>query len=82
MAFVSLLGNEAVGFYVCSADFFFSSDLKEDGCELDDEDTSRGVNRCMANLMTNNEKLKLNCNTLSITKECSQIPGEGLSKFL
>jgi len=28
MAFVSLLGNEAVGFYVCSADFFFSSDLK------------------------------------------------------
>jgi len=32
----------------------------------------------MANLMTNNAKLKTNCNTLSVTKECSQIPDEGL----
>jgi len=31
----------------------------------------------MANLMTNDAKLKLNCNTLSVTKECSPIPGEG-----
>jgi len=40
----------------------------------------------MANLMTNNAELKLNYNTLSVTKECSRIPGEGLwtisSKFL
>jgi len=40
----------------------------------------------MANLMTNNVKLKLNCNTLSVTKECIRILGEGLwtifSKFL
>ena len=45
-----------------------------------------GVNRCMANLMTNDAELKTNCNTLSVTKECSRIPGEGLctifSKFL
>jgi len=40
----------------------------------------------MDNLMTNNAELKTNCNTLSVTKECSRIPGEGLwtisSKFL
>ena len=30
-----------------------------------------GVNRCMANLMRNNAELKTNCNTLSVTKECS-----------
>ena len=40
----------------------------------------------MANLMTNDAKLKINCNTLSVTKEYSRIPGEGLwtisSKFL
>jgi len=40
----------------------------------------------MANLMINNAELKLNCNTLSVTKECSRIPGEGLwtisSEFL
>ena len=45
-----------------------------------------GVNRCKANLMTNNAKLKTNSNTLSVTKECNRIPGEGLwtisSKFL
>ena len=45
-----------------------------------------GMNRCKANLMTNDAKLKTKCNTLSITKECSRIPGEGLwtisSKFL
>ena len=45
-----------------------------------------GVNRCKANLMTNNAELKTNYNTLSVTKECSRIPGEGLwtisSKFL
>jgi len=43
------------------------------------------VNRCMANLMTNNAELKLDCNILSVTKECSRIPDEGLwtnsSKF-
>jgi len=32
----------------------------------------------MANLMTNDVELKLNCNTLSVTKECSRIFGEGL----
>jgi len=36
--------------------------------------------------MTNDAELKLNCKTLYITKECSQIPGEGLwtisSRFL
>ena len=37
-----------------------------------------GVNRCMANLMTNNAELKINCNTLSVTKKCSRIPGERL----
>jgi len=40
----------------------------------------------MANLMTNDAELKTNCNTLSVTKEYSRIPGEGLwtisSKFL
>ena len=51
------------------------------------ESTPRGgVNRCKANLMTNDVELKTNCNTLSVTKECSRIPGEGLwtisSKFL
>ena len=51
------------------------------------ESTPRGgVNRCTANLMTNDTELKLNCNTLSVTKECSRIPSEGLwtnsSKFL
>ena len=35
--FVSLLGNDAIGLYVCSADFSFSSDFEVDGCELDDE---------------------------------------------
>jgi len=43
-----------------------------------------GVN--MANLMTNDAEFKTNCNTLSVTKECSRISGEGLwtisSKFL
>ena len=43
------------------------------------ESTPRGgVNRCKANLMTNDAKLKTKCNTLSVTKECSRIPGEGL----
>ena len=37
-----------------------------------------GVNRCKANLMINDAELKINCNTLSVTKECSRIPGEGL----
>ena len=50
------------------------------------ENTPRGVNRCMVNLMTNNAKFKTNSNTLSVTKESSRIPGEGLwtnsSKFL
>jgi len=32
----------------------------------------------MANLMTNDTELKTNYNTLSVTKECSRIPGEGL----
>ena len=45
-----------------------------------------GVNRCKANLMTNNAELKTKCNTLSVTKECSRIPSKGLwtisSKFL
>ena len=40
----------------------------------------------MDNLMTNDAELKTNCNTLSVTKECSRISGEGLltisSKFL
>jgi len=40
----------------------------------------------MANLMTNDAELKINCNTLSVTKECSWIPSEGLwtisSRFL
>ena len=34
-----------------------------------------GVNRCTVNLMTNDAKLKTNCNTLSVTKKCSQILG-------
>jgi len=43
------------------------------------ESTPRGgVNRCMANLLTNDAELKINCNTLSITKESNQIPSEGL----
>ena len=43
------------------------------------ENTLRGgVNRYMANLMTNDAELKTNCNTLSVIKECSRIPGEGL----
>ena len=51
------------------------------------ENTRRGgVNRCMANLMTNDAELKTNCNTPSVTKECNRIPSEGLcinsSKFL
>ena len=37
-----------------------------------------GVNRCKTNLMTNDAELKINCNTLSVAKECSRIPGEGL----
>jgi len=37
-----------------------------------------GVNRCKANLITNDSELKTNCNTLSVTKECSRIPGDGL----
>jgi len=32
----------------------------------------------MSNLMTNDAELKTNCNMLSITKECSGIPGDGL----
>ena len=50
--------------------------------ELSSESTPRGgVNRCKANLMTNDVKLKINCNTLSVTKECSEFPvkGSGLS---
>ena len=36
------------------------------------ESTPRGgVNRCKANLITNYAELKTNCNTLSVTKECS-----------
>jgi len=31
----------------------------------------------MANLMTNDAELKTNCNTLSVTKECNRISGEG-----
>ena len=47
---------------------------------LEYESTPRGggVNRCMANLMTNDAELKTNCNTLSVTKEWSRISGEGL----
>ena len=45
-----------------------------------------GVNRCKANLMTNDAELKTNCNTLSVTKECSRFSSDGLwtisSKFL
>ena len=41
---------------------------------------------CKANLMTNDTKLKTNCNILSVTKECSRIFSEGFwtisSKFL
>ena len=37
-----------------------------------------GVNRCTANLMNKMRKLKLNCYTLNVTNECSQIPGKGL----
>ena len=37
MTFVNLLGNGAIGLCVCSADFYFSSDLDVDGCELDDD---------------------------------------------
>ena len=41
-------------------------------CSPDYENTPRGeVNRYMANLMTNDVELKTNCNTLSVTKECS-----------
>ena len=32
----------------------------------------------MANLVTNDAELKTNCNTLSVTKEYSRIPSEGL----
>ena len=43
------------------------------------ENTPRGgVNKCMANLMTNNVELETKCNTLSVAKECSRIPREGL----
>ena len=49
------------------------------------ESTPRGVNKCKANLMTDVE-LRTKCNTLSVIKECSRIPDEGLStissKFL
>ena len=42
------------------------------------ESTPRGgVNRCKANLMTNDAELKINCNKLSVTKECSRIPSKG-----
>ena len=45
----------------------------------DPESTPRGgVNKCRANLMTNDAELKTKYNTLSVTKECSRIPGEGL----
>jgi len=41
---------------------------------------------CNANLIRNNAELETKCNTLSVTKECSRIPGEWLwtisSKFL
>ena len=37
-----------------------------------------GVNRCKANLWQIMWNLKTNCNTLSVTKECSRISGEGL----
>jgi len=47
--------------------------------QLHVENTPRGwVNRCMANLMTKIAELKTNCNTLSVTKECSRIPGDAL----
>jgi len=32
---------------------------------------------CMSNLMINDAKLKTNCNTLSVIKKGSRIPGEG-----
>jgi len=32
----------------------------------------------MVNLMTNDAELKINRNSLSVTKECSRIPCEGL----
>jgi len=32
----------------------------------------------MANLMTNDAELKINCNTLYVTNKCSRIPGEGI----
>ena len=48
------------------------------GRDMDENAPKGGVNRCMANLMTNDAELKINCNTLSVTKECSRILGEGL----
>ena len=41
-----------------------------------------GVNRRMANLMTNDAELKTNYNTLSVTKECSRIPVDGALDYL
>jgi len=38
----------------------------------------RRVNSCKANLGTNNAELKIKCNTLSVTKECSRILGKAL----
>ena len=35
----------------------------------------------MANLITNNAELKINCNTLSVTKECLRILGEDFSNL-
>ena len=46
------------------------------------ESTPRGgVNRRMANLMINDAKLKLNCNTLSVTKAEFPVKGSGLSRI-
>ena len=46
------------------------------------ENTPReGVNRCMANLMTNDAELKTKCNTLCVTKDVAEfaIKGSGLT---
>jgi len=48
---------------------------KLDGCE---STPRKGVNMCMANLMTTDAELKINYNTFSATKECSRISGEEL----
>ena len=53
------------------------SELQKKKCFINDTPRNtlkahlEGVNRCMVNLMINDAELKTNCNTLSVTKECS-----------